>query len=655
MLAVFALLLLAASCSDAKMEIILSRHDIELGTQILLLCKVGAEGDITWQKDGEDIEDEEVKVEKVDESSSKLIIASARMSDSGRYKCTCEPDSGQTEHAEVQIYIYEKPTFGKTKTYHEFLTGENAVIPCMVTGRPAVDVKWNINRREVSGDRVRVLADNSLQILDIRREDRGTYVCEGKIRSRPVSRSLTVSVVVNAPPEVKIQKPLKNVLAGPQNNVSITCLVSGEPTPNITWSSPVTSDSSRYVFNSDGSELTIPAVDRGDDGEYSCTAANKIGEASDSFVLHVSVHPNVTVTKKAMEVMPGHPASVTCHAAGHPVPTTQWVKKDTSEKLTSTTGRVKVEGSTLKIEKVVPSDGGLYSCVARSSAGNDSKDFSLQTLPGVPANVTVTEGPGSVKFLLPGSLVGGGSPITHYILQWKQKGEASWRQSIIPSTGPAAISSLKPYTDYSVRIAIQNRLGRSGFSSERSVRTLAKREPDSPVLVTSESKVENNSFFVPFRKPVPGASPIVRFVVRYRTEAGGSDWREKRLPSDASGILLADLRYNASYLVEVSAVNAKGSSHPALYSFTTPVKITAKPARPGLGKGGLVGIVLLIFLVLLTAVDATCCYTNNCGILMLLSAKLHGRKVVITKSLEPSDADTSPAKPPPRNNPGREA
>ncbi len=52
--------------------------------------------------------------------------------------------------------------------------------------------------------------------------------------------------------------------------------------------SPSTSDDSRHKYNSDKSELTISAVTRSDFGEYVCTAANKIGENTATFILDVS-------------------------------------------------------------------------------------------------------------------------------------------------------------------------------------------------------------------------------------------------------------------------------------------------------------------------------------------------------------------------------
>lgn len=57
-------------------------------------------------------------------------------------------------------------------------------------------------------------------------------------------------------------------------------------------------------------------------------------------------------------------------------------------------------------------------------------------------------------------------------------------------------------------------------------------------------------------------------------------------------------------------------------------------AQFSLGKGGVVAIVLVVFLVLLVGVDALCCYTNHCGMLNFLARKLFGSNVPESKSLE---------------------
>lgn len=82
-----------------------------------LHVQAGAEGDITWQKDNEDFDDEE-KVEKVDESNSKVTIKKASMQDAGKYTCLCEFDGGHRDHIDMQLYIYGMYDFFFFSSYH---------------------------------------------------------------------------------------------------------------------------------------------------------------------------------------------------------------------------------------------------------------------------------------------------------------------------------------------------------------------------------------------------------------------------------------------------------------------------------------------------------------------------------------------------------
>ncbi|XP_056237170.1 neogenin-like [Seriola aureovittata] len=146
-----ALLLLLAYGTDARMQIVSPKQDVLVGEEILLLCKAGGEGTITWQKDEEDIDDEE-KVSGIDETSSKLSIKKATMNDAGKYSCLCDFDNGHQDKIDVQLYIYEGPSFGSKKTYHEFLEGTDGMVPCLVTGKPEVDVHWLRGNQNIPSD-----------------------------------------------------------------------------------------------------------------------------------------------------------------------------------------------------------------------------------------------------------------------------------------------------------------------------------------------------------------------------------------------------------------------------------------------------------------------------------------------------------------------
>lgn len=123
-------------------------------------------------------------------------------------------------------------------------------------------------------------------------------------------------------------------------------------------------------------------------------------------------------------------------------------------------------------------------------------------------------------------------------------------------------------------------------------------EPDSPVLSVDKMKVEGNTFSVPLKQNDDGGTPLLHFDVRYKQvrdavslsltfslnyflyihpicsifilsqDKEGTEWEDKQLPSDADSVSLKDLSYGSDYQLEVKAVNANGSSIPAMFNFT---------------------------------------------------------------------------------------
>lgn len=610
---------------DAKVEIIASDPDVKMGSNVLLLCKADGEGDFSWLKDDEEIDEDRHLIEKVDESSSKLKLMNIQLKDSGLYTCVFESDHG-TQRNQYQIYVYQDLDFGTTKIYHEFLLSQTANIPCLVSGKPEVDVQWYRSDRIVNDDgrgHLKILPDRSLQIMKIQQEDSGTYTCQGRIKGRTIAKSLDISVVVNESPTVLIRQERKNVFAGPNTSVSIVCLVKGVPTPTISWITPSTFDESRYQYNSDKSELTISAVTRSDFGEYVCTATNKIGENNATFFLDVSERPTVALDESRLTLLPGETGSVLCNATGHPAPTIQWVRKTSQAKMTS------VRGSELILENVTPSDGGFYSCMASNVAGTTTKDFQLITSPETPTKFTMAAGSSSSIVIQSAKVQDGGSPVTHFILEWKKPSEDDWSQVTIKSTSPLVIKALEPYTEYAIRFAAKNAFYQGNFSVEQRIFTESQREPSTPVLSLNEKKLEKNSVSIPINQLNDG-EPTLHYVIRYRVNKENEEWTENQIPGNESVIYLGNLQYNADYQMEVFAVNHNGSSSPANVNFTIPQPVS----QSSLGKGGVVGIVMFVFLVVMSSVDAFCCYTNRCGLINFIARKLFGHKESDSKVMD---------------------
>ena len=62
------------------------------------------------------------------------------------------------------------------------------------------------------------------------------------------------------------------------NNVILSCNVTGEPSPNVTWTKSG-DDGKKFK---PGSFLPLKNISRGEDGLYWCTAENRVGKATAS-------------------------------------------------------------------------------------------------------------------------------------------------------------------------------------------------------------------------------------------------------------------------------------------------------------------------------------------------------------------------------------
>ena len=62
------------------------------------------------------------------------------------------------------------------------------------------------------------------------------------------------------------------------DNLQLTCKVSGQPEPNITWTKEKPGNQGNTVVVQEGKLLTITDINRTDAGDYTCTAYNGFGK-----------------------------------------------------------------------------------------------------------------------------------------------------------------------------------------------------------------------------------------------------------------------------------------------------------------------------------------------------------------------------------------
>ncbi|NXQ35537.1 NCAM1 protein, partial [Alaudala cheleensis] len=735
--------------ASLQVDIVPSQGEISVGESKFFLCQVAGEAkfkDISWfSPNGERLSPNQQRISVVrnDDFSSTLTIYNANIDDAGIYKCVVSsPEEGDSE-ATVNVKIFQKLMFKNAPTPQEFKEGDDAVIVCDVVSSLPPTIIWKHKGRDVilkKDVRFIVLSNNYLQIRGIKKTDEGTYRCEGRILARGEINFKDIQVIVNVPPSVRARQSTMNATANLSQSVTLACDADGFPEPTVTWTKdgePVeeVEDEDKYSFNSDGSELVIQRVDKGDEAEYICIAENKAGEADATIHLKVFAKPKITYVenKTAMELE--DQITLTCEASGDPIPSITWrtSTRNISNEEKTLDGRIVVRSharvSSLTLKDIQYTDAGEYVCTASNTIGQDSQAMYLEvqyapklqgpvavyTWEGNQVNITcevfaypsaviswfrdgqllpssnysnikiyntpsasyleVTPdsendfgnynctavnriGQESSEFILvqadtPSSpSIGrvepysssaqvefeepeatGGVPILKYKAEWRALGEGEWHSRLYDAKeanveGLVTIMGLKPETTYAVRLSAVNGKGVGELSLPAEFKTQPVREPSAPKLEGHIGE-DGNSIKVNVIKQDDGGSPIRHYLIKYKAKHS-SEWKpEIRLPSGSDHVMLKSLDWNADYEVYVVAENQQGKSKPAHYAFRTSAQPTLIPASTsptsGLGTAAIIGILVVVFVALLVAVDVTCYFLNKCGLLMCIAVNLCGK------------------------------
>uniref|UniRef100_A0A3Q1FIV5 Neural cell adhesion molecule 1b n=1 Tax=Acanthochromis polyacanthus TaxID=80966 RepID=A0A3Q1FIV5_9TELE len=725
-----------------EVQITPTHGEISLGESKFFMCEVvGVAKHIDWfGPTGDRIEPNrpDITVTRNDESSSTLTLYKAGTENAGTYKCVASSGDQQGEST-VKVKIFQKITFTNAPSPQEFNEGDNANIICDVISSPPPTVLWKYKGTKIQMEkdvRFKVLSNNHLQIRGIKKTDEGLYTCEGRLMARGEIDLRVIKVVVNVLPTIRIWQSEVNATADVGQPTMLTCAVDGYPEPMVTWTrNEVDLEAGeKYSFNEDGSEMTIMDVTKLDEGEYTCIAKNKAGEAEQELSLRVFVKPKITYIVNQSTSEMEEQVTLTCEASGDPTPTISWSYGDHAswtrpEQHKSLDGNVVVRSdarvSSLTLKYVKYTDAGQYLCTARSAIGEDYQTAYLEvryapkihgtvavyTWEGNPVNIscevkafpsdvsivwlrdglqlpnsnttnikifrspsasylqvhTPSEndfgsynctasnemGTESKEFLLiqaevpsppsidevrPFSTTAqiqfgepdstGGVPVLKYRAEWRMRGRGGWVHKVFEvqdgSIGEVTITGLKPETGYEVKMSAINGKGEGESSPAEVFKTEPVRNPNPPKL-EGALQPKGNSLKVSWIKQDDGGSPILHYLVRYKPVT--SDWKpEIRLPSGSDYVFLSGLEWDTEYDIIVVAENQKGKSRPATMSFRTSSQPEAIPGtlpQAALSMGIMLwaGILVVVFVLLLLAVDVTCYFVNKCGLIMCLCGK----------------------------------
>ncbi|XP_053341492.1 hemicentin-1 [Clarias gariepinus] len=328
---------------------------------------------ITWFKDGVLV----VSSSNVQilQRGKMLRLLKAGTADSGHYTCKAINVAGNTEK-DFHLDVLVPPSIigsGGSRDLHGLLNQE-INLECKVKGVPFPTIQWYKDRKLLFlGDpNIEVLDDGQvLKIKSARLGDQARYQCGVTNSAGKQSRDFNLSVYV--PPSIKGGNVTSEVTALLHNPVTLECEVRGVPLPAITWykngETILSSRQTQYVDR--GHFLKISRVQVSDGGHYICRVTSVAGTADKAYELDVYVPPSISggvdgPLEKTVAV--GKTLVLECDAAGHPPPSLTWIK-DGSPVKTGENLRILKQGRKMEIASALPSDSGLYVCVATSIAG----------------------------------------------------------------------------------------------------------------------------------------------------------------------------------------------------------------------------------------------------------------------------------------------
>ncbi|XP_056302160.1 neural cell adhesion molecule 1a isoform X5 [Danio aesculapii] len=529
-------------------------------------------------------------------SNNHLQIRGIKKTDEGDYTCEGRIMArGEIDLRVIKVIVNVLPSIRTRYTELNATADINQAVTlaCHADGYPEPTVTWARGNIVLESDEKYSLNEDGseLTIKDVNKLDEGDYQCIA--RNKAGERSEEVALNVFVQPKITF---LENQTASElEEQITLTCEATGDPTPNIIWSfgrrvftENEQSLDGNVIVRSDArvSSLTLKYVQFTDAGQYLCTARNSIGQDIQSMYLEVRYAPKIQ-GPQAVFTWEGNPANITCEALAHPGASVLWFR-DGQQLPSANTTNVKIYNTpTVSFLEVTPesqNDFGSYNCTATNVIGTESKEFILvqADVPSAPSieRVEPYSSTAMIEFEEPAS--SGGVPVLKYKAEWRIAGQ-DWTDreyELEDGLNLITIVGLKPETTYEVKISAINGKGEGESSAPESFKTQPVREPNPPKL-EAKPQSTGNEMKVHFIKQDDGGSPIKHYLVRYRAK-NRQDWKpEIRMPDASDYIVLRGLDWNTEYEVYVIAENQRGRSEPGTLSFRTLPEPTAIPATLG--------------------------------------------------------------------------
>ncbi|KAM6947818.1 neurofascin homolog (chicken) a isoform 2-T2 [Lycodopsis pacificus] len=265
-----------------------------------LVCRANGnpKPNIQWLVNG-------LPIESTPHSPSRQVLGDTimfrlvQMGSSAVYQCNASNQHGYLmANAFVSVLDMPPRMLGPKNQLIKVIENNRTFLDCPFFGSPLPDLRWFKNGQGsgLDGGQYRVYINGTLEIKRARAEDEGTYTCVAN--SMLGTAENQVRLEVKEPTRIVRAPERRSAVRG--STAHFDCKVKSDPSLPITvaWTKD---DKPLYLgwrLRKDEESLTIPNVNEGDEGTYTCTVKSEIDQDSASARLTVleeaSLNPSVS-------------------------------------------------------------------------------------------------------------------------------------------------------------------------------------------------------------------------------------------------------------------------------------------------------------------------------------------------------------------------
>ncbi|XP_059480753.1 lachesin isoform X2 [Neocloeon triangulifer] len=237
-------------------------------------------------------------------STYTLQIKDIQEADAGIYQCQVIIAITNKITADVDLLVRQPPVIADNSTRGIVVKeGQSVQLECYAGGFPLPRISWRREDNAILPTGGSIYRGNILKIAQIRKEDRGTYYCVAENGVGKGARR-NIAVEVEFAPVITVARPrLGQAL---QYDMDLECHIEAYPPPAITWvfkEIHLTTNQhysiTQFATNDEVTDTTLRviSIEKRQYGEYTCKAANQLGQSEARVQLFETVIPNLRYRK----------------------------------------------------------------------------------------------------------------------------------------------------------------------------------------------------------------------------------------------------------------------------------------------------------------------------------------------------------------------